>query len=128
MDFGTPDQWLAADAPIPQPQKLSPGAPVRKNRFELANTKADVIFAFFGYNEAQAGEAGLPKFKQELGDWLKHMQSQKYNGKSAPLIVLFSPIAHENLVDPNLPDGQEDNSRLKVYTAAMSEVAKANGV
>ncbi len=128
MDFGTPDQWLAADAPVPQPQKLNADAPVRKNRFELANTKADVILAFFGYNEAQAGEAGLAKFKQDLDAWLKHTLAQKYNGRSAPRIVLFSPIAHENLDDPNLPDGQEDNARLTLYTAAMADVAKTNEV
>ncbi len=128
MDFGTPDQWLAGEAPVPQPSKLSPGAPVQKNRFEHAGTKADVIFAFFGYNEAQAGEAGLAKFKQDLDAWLKHTLAKKYNGKSAPRVVLFSPIAHENLEDPNLPDGQEDNARLKRYTSAMAEVAKVNGV
>ena len=50
------------------------------------------------------------------------------NGKSAPRIVLFSPIAHENLDDPNLDDGRENNKRLKLYTTAMAEVAKANGV
>src|SRR5258708_398133 len=65
MDFGTPDQWLAGSAPVPQPGKLNRGADVRANRFELTNTKADVIFAFFGYNESFAGEAGLPKFKQD---------------------------------------------------------------
>src|SRR5262245_13888201 len=35
-DFGTPDEWLASDSPIPQPTKLNPGAPVRQNRFELS--------------------------------------------------------------------------------------------
>lgn len=29
--------------------------------------KADVIFAYFGYNESFAGEKGLAKFKSELG-------------------------------------------------------------
>src|SRR5262249_48649245 len=57
MDFGTPDQWLSASAPVPQPRKLNPDAPVRQNRFELTNTKADVIFAFFGYNESYADVA-----------------------------------------------------------------------
>jgi putative heme-binding domain-containing protein len=128
MSFGTPDEWLAGSAPIPQPNKLNPDAPVRKNRFELTNTKADVIFAFFGYNESFAGEAGLPKFKQDLESWIKHTLAQKYNGKSAPRLVLFSPIAHEDLDDPNLPDGSENNARLKLYTAAMAEVAKAQGV
>src|SRR5262249_44904757 len=40
-NFGSPDQWLAA-------------------------TRADVVFAFFGYNESFAGKAGLDKFKADL--------------------------------------------------------------
>jgi putative heme-binding domain-containing protein len=128
MDFGTPDQWLAGSAPIPQPKKLNPNAPVEQNRFEHTNTKADVIFAFFGYNESFAGEKGLPRFKKELDGYLKHLLSQKYNGKSAPRVVLFSPIAQEYMRDPNLPDPTENNKRLEMYTAAMGEVAKANNV
>lgn len=128
MDFGSPDQWLQGEAPIPQPSKLNPDAPVRQNRFELTNTKADVIFAFFGYNESFAGQAGLEKFKTDLATQIDHWRSQKYNGKSAPRIVLFSPIAHEDLADRNLPDGKENNERLALYTQAMAEVAKAKEV
>ena len=76
--------------------------------------KADVVFAFFGYNESFAGEAGLAKFKKDLEDFIKHTLKQKYNGKSAPRVVLFSPIAHEDLHDRNLPDGKENNKRLKL--------------
>src|SRR5207244_9580853 len=57
-----------------------------------------------------------------------HTLAQKYNGKSAPRLVLFSPIAHEDLHDRNLPDGKENNKRLAIYTAATEEVAKANKV
>ena len=128
MDFGSPDQWLSGNAPIPQPKKLATLEFVLENRFENTNTKADVIFAFFGYNESFAGEAGLPGFKKDLDGWLKHTLAQKYNGKSAPRIVLFSPIAHEDLKNVDLPDGKENNARLKIYTAAMAEVAKANNV
>ena len=64
---------------------------VNPNRFEKAGTKADVLFAFFGYNESFAGEAGLPKFKDDLAAFIKHTLAQKYNGKSAPRLVLFSP-------------------------------------
>ncbi|HXG08752.1 MAG TPA: PVC-type heme-binding CxxCH protein [Gemmataceae bacterium] len=128
MDFGTPDQWLAGSAPVPQPRKLANPSAVRANRFELTNTKADVIFAFFGYNESFAGPAGLDKFKKDLDAFIKHTLSQKYNGKSAPRLVLFSPIAHENLGDRNLPDGSENNKRIELYTAAMAEVARANQV
>ena len=60
--------------PVPQPQKLSPRdqGKVRENRFELTNTKADVIFAFYGYGESWAGEAGLPAFKQNVEAFIKH--------------------------------------------------------
>ena len=91
-------------------------------------TNADVIFAFFGYNESYAGEAGLPKFKTDLESFIKYTLAQKYNGKSAPRLVLFSPIAFENHHSPNLPTGEEQNKNLELYTKAMSEVAKANGV
>lgn len=127
MDFGSQDQWLAGNAPIPQPGKLNPNAPVATNRFEKTNTKADVIFAFYGYNESFAGEAGLAQFKENLEAFIKHVAGQKYNGKSAPKLVLFSPTAFEQLLDQNLPKAEETNARLKLYTAAMSEVAAKNG-
>ncbi|MEQ8788315.1 MAG: GDSL-type esterase/lipase family protein [Pirellulaceae bacterium] len=94
----------------------------------LTHSQADVIFAFFGYNEAQNGEAGLAAFRQELADFIDHTRAQKYNGQSAPRLVLFSPIAHEDLRTPNLPDGKENNQRLAMYTKAMAEVAKDKGV
>src|SRR5262245_35053446 len=128
MDFGTADQWLAGKAPVPQPDKLNRNASVTANRFQLANTSADVIFAFFGYNESFAGEAGLPKFKQDLENFIKHTLAQRYSGKGAPRVVLFGPSAHEYLRDPNLPDGAENNARLKMYSQAMADVARANQV
>ncbi len=102
-NFGSPDEWLT-------------------------KVKADVVFAFFGYNESFAGQAGLDKFKKDLEAFIKSTTSQKYNGKSPARLVLFSPVAHENLKSPNLPDGKENNKRLALYTAAMAEVAKANHI
>lgn len=128
LDFGTADQWLYADAPCPQPKMLKPGAPVKENRFENIGTKPDVIIAMFGYNESFAGEAGLPKFKETLTDFIKHQTSQKYNGKAPPRLILCSPIAHEDLKDANLPDGKENNARLKLYSEAMKEVAEAHDI
>ena len=69
-----------------------------------------------------------PNFKQGLDDFFKHTLAQKYNGQSSPRLVLFSPIAHENLHDRNLPDGTANNKRLELYTAAMAEVARVNKV
>ena len=87
-----------------------------------------MVFAFFGYNESYGGDAGLPAFRKQLDDWITHTLAQKYNGKTAPRIVLFSPIAHEDLRNPDLPDGKENNARLEMYTLAMSQVAAARGV
>ncbi len=131
-DFGTHDQWLSGVAPCPQPAKLSPRDKdkVRENRFELTNTKADVIFAFYGYNESFAGEEGLAAFKKNVEEFIKHTLSQKYNGKSAPKLVMFSPIAHEFIEDPNLPSKEvvaASNAQLKMYSDAMGKVAQANG-
>lgn len=103
QDFGSPDKWLTL-------------------------CKTDVIFAFFGYNESFAGAEGIPQFKATLDAQIKAMLKQQYNGKSAPRIVLFSPIGHEDLHDRNLPDGKENNPRIKLYTEAMAEVAQANNV
>ncbi len=128
QDFGSPDQWLSGQAPIPNPGAIADKSAVPINRFEKVGTKADVIFAFFGYNESYAGEAGLMKFKSDLEGFIKHTLSQKYNGKSAPRLVIFSPIAFENHHSKNLPTGEEQNKNLALYTKAMGEVAKANGV
>ncbi|MBJ7429897.1 MAG: discoidin domain-containing protein [Gemmataceae bacterium] len=94
----------------------------------LKQTNANVVFAFFGYNESFAGEEGLPKFEKDLDSFLKETLSKKYDGKNNPRIVLFSPIAHENIKDPNLPDGTENNKRIDLYTKAMAKVAAANKV
>jgi azurin/glucose/arabinose dehydrogenase len=87
----------------------------------LTNAQANVIFAFFGYNESYEDDPN--GFKGHLREWISHTRDQQYDGESAPDIVLFSPIAHENLNDPNLPDGTENNRRLEAYTIAMQEVA-----
>ena len=94
----------------------------------LTKTKADVIFAFFGFNESFKGDAGLEKFKQDLDKFVKDTKAKNYSGKGAPSLVLFSPIANEKLNDPNMPDPTANNVNLQKYTAAMAGVAKANEV
>lgn len=94
----------------------------------LAEAKADVIIAGYGFNESFRGKDGLPDFESNLRIFLAGLKTHRYNGKSAPVIVLVSPIAHENLHNPNLPDGSVDNARLKLYTEAMKRVAEATDV
>ncbi|MBA3937396.1 MAG: c-type cytochrome [Planctomycetes bacterium] len=85
--------------------------------------KADVIFAYFGYNESFAGEAGVAGLKKDLGEMVDRYRGTMFNGHSAPRVVLFSPIAHEDLHTPNLPNGAADNANLALYTAAIAQVA-----
>ena len=90
--------------------------------------KADVVFAFFGFNESFKGEAGLPQFKADLDKFLKDTLAKNYSGKGTPRVVLFSPIASEKHRDPNFPDPAAINANIALYAAAMAEVATANGV
>ena len=102
-NFGSPDMWLT-------------------------RTKADVIFAFFGFNESFKGDAGLDQFKQDLAKFVKDTKTKNYSGKGAPRLVLFSPIANEKLNDPNMPDPTVNNASLQKYTEVMAAVARANDV
>ncbi|WP_234734228.1 PVC-type heme-binding CxxCH protein [Tellurirhabdus bombi] len=93
----------------------------------LTRLKADVIVAFFGYNESFNGKAGLEKYKAELDAFIKWTLSQKYNGTAAPQLVLVSPIAFEDLSGKyDLPNGKKENENLALYAKAMKEVVEKN--
>ena len=88
----------------------------------LKISKADVIIAFWGYNESYDNDpAG---FTQEMEKWIAETLKQNYSGKGAPRLVICAPIMHENLNTPNLPDGKANNARLMQYAGA-AEVAAA---
>lgn len=96
----------------------------------LTDLKADTIVAFFGYSESFDGMEGLANFKAELSAFVDHTLSLSYNGgKSAPKLVLVTPIAFEDRRDSyDLPSGAEENKRLAAYSKAVLEVAKAKKV
>src|SRR5688572_22801953 len=102
-NFGSPDEWL---------QKV----------------EADVIFAFFGYNESFKGYEGLEKFRSDLNKFLKETSAKNYSGRGPVRIVLFSPAADEKHADPNFPNPAANNANLADYTEAMADVARENGV
>jgi azurin/glucose/arabinose dehydrogenase len=89
---------------------------------------ADVILAYWGFNESFRGQAGIDGFKRDLEHYLDAQLDARYNGESAPRVVLFSPIAHEDLDHPDFPDGASNNHNLALYTEAMREVATSKGV
>ena len=102
-DFGTPDDWLT-------------------------KVQADVVLAFFGFNESFKGSEGLPKFREDLDQFVKATLKANYSGKGAPRLVLFSPIAAEKHSDSNFPDPAPINRQLAPYVKAMEEAARANSV
>ena len=94
----------------------------------LQHVKADVIFAMFGYNESFDGTQKAENHKTLLIDFVGKIRSYKPNGKSFPRIVLFSPIAFQNLKDRNLPNGRAHNRNLAAYAKATEDAAKEAGV
>lgn len=89
----------------------------------IAKHEADIIIAFFGYNESFEGEEGLEDFKGELSAFIDHTKNTVYNGIEPPQLALISPIAFEDLsADQDLPDGQKENKNLELYTEAIREV------
>lgn len=102
--FETPDEWLSRH-------------------------EADIILAFFGYNESFQGKEGLDNYKAELDAFIKHTLRQNYNGKSSPKLAIISPIAFEDLSNlRDLPNGKKENENLALYTKAMKEVSEKNQV
>jgi mono/diheme cytochrome c family protein/glucose/arabinose dehydrogenase len=102
--FDSPDQWLT-------------------------RLKTDIIIGIFGYSESFLGKAKLDTYKAELDAFIKYTLNQKYNGKSAPQLVIVSPIAFEDLSGKyDLPNGIKENENLWLYTKAMKEVADQNNV
>ena len=102
--FETPDEWLT-------------------------RLEADIVIAFFGYNESFQGQEGLDNYKAELEAFIRHTLSQNYNGESPPQLAIVSPIAFEDLSDTfDLPDGKKENVNLALYTRAMEEIAARTNV
>jgi mono/diheme cytochrome c family protein/glucose/arabinose dehydrogenase len=95
----------------------------------LTRLQADIIIAFFGYNESFQGKDRLQNYKEELDAFIKHTLNQKYNGEIPPELVIVSPIAFEDLSEKfDLPNGERENSHLALYAQAMKEIAEKNKV
>lgn len=108
----------SGDEPYLQPRPLNFGS-VHEH---LAHQKADVIFLCFGMNESFKGKDSIAAYKANLTRYCGELLDHKYNDRSAPQLILVSPIAHEN-VGGSYPDGVEHNKSLALYTDAMKDVA-----
>jgi len=96
--FGTQDEWLT-------------------------RCEADVIIACFGFNESFAGEEGLPKFRADLERFIEHTQVQRYNGESAPRLVLIGSTELADDESPSLRSWEEMNAQIYAYNAVTAQVA-----
>ncbi|MYH07983.1 MAG: SGNH/GDSL hydrolase family protein, partial [Rhodothermaceae bacterium] len=102
--FETPDEWLT-------------------------RLQADVIVAFFGFNESYAGLEGVDAFESELEAFVQHTLSQAYNGEGAPGLALVSPIGFEDLTHVlDVPDGKQENVNLAAYSEAIQRVSQRHGL
>tara|TARA_R110002074_G_scaffold203432_11_gene371448 strand:+ start:10283 stop:13444 length:3162 start_codon:yes stop_codon:yes gene_type:complete len=102
--FETPDEWLS-------------------------QLQADIILGFFGYNESFEGPQGLENYKSELDAFIKHSLKQKYNESTPPQLIIVSPITFEDISDHvDVPNGENANQNLKLYSEAMKEVCLANNI
>lgn len=91
----------------------------------LQAQQADTILLCFGANEAFKGKSGLAKFAANYQVLIDHLSQKKFNRKTAPRLILVSPIAQENRGAP-YPDPSEQNKNLKIYTQQIGEIAKKN--
>ncbi|HEY8548864.1 MAG TPA: alpha-glucuronidase family glycosyl hydrolase [Vicinamibacterales bacterium] len=114
----------SADTITLQPRPLNFGDAAK----HLREQKADVILAFFGLNESFEGETGLPQFERDLEAYVDTHLQARYNGRSAPRLVLVSPIAHEKLARLPRVDVDARNRELARYTEAMRKVAARKGI
>jgi len=87
----------------------------------LTREKIDLIFAAFGYNESFAGQEAINSFKARMTTWLIDLKTSAFNGKTAPRIILLSPVANENV--KNIAAADLNNANIKAYTEAIAEIA-----
>ena len=108
------------DEPLDRIRSMNFGDPNE----HLAHSKASVVVFFFGLNESFHGKAGLNQFKTDVESIVNKTKANDY-GNGPPRVILVSPIAMENLNNPNIPDGSRENANLALYTQGLREVAQS---
>ena len=91
----------------------------------VRRVEADVIFAFFGYNEhyelsPEAYQKGLVSFVRQARSW---GQDGNY-----PRVVLFTPTPREDIGNDLLPDAAVSNEKLAKFAQATLDAAEQAGV
>jgi len=89
----------------------------------LTDHKPNVVFALFGLNESFGGESQLENFGKRFDAFLASTKSEIGEAE----LVVFSPIAAENLRRPELPDGQQTNQNIELYSEVMRARCQSAG-
>ena len=126
---GRASAWAFPGAEKFQPEvgkqkKNTNGGSLESEDAVLTRQKADLIIGFFGHVDSFAGKEGVANFTSELEGFVIHSLAQKYNGTSAPSIILVSPTAYQDVSAKygNLKV-EERNADLALYAKAIEEVA-----
>ena len=105
------------DTVFEQPRDINfPGVPE-----QLKRVGATVVFCQFGRFESMAGADGLPAFVAAYEKLLDEV------AKQTPRIVLVTPPPFDKPADGLLPDLSARNPDLKLYAAAIADLAKRRG-
>ncbi|MFP6613765.1 MAG: PVC-type heme-binding CxxCH protein [Pirellulales bacterium] len=112
----------SADTPDLQPRPAN----FADTEQHLTYEKIGVIFAAYGFNESFDGDAGIPRFRKALNDYMARLKSSALDGETGPRIVLVSPIPNENVAGVAAAD--RNNARIEKYVAVMREVAAEQNV
>ncbi len=91
---------------------------------QLSDHKANLVLAMFGLNESFGGPKNVDSFRTRFQAFIEQTKS---DAPDAELIV-FSPIPHEDLQRPELPDGKTTNQNVVLYSGVMREVCEMNNL
>ena len=80
------------------------------------------LIAGFGMNESFAGPEGLAKFNDDLQAFADQMTARHPGAR----IIFLSPIAMEDLRNPQLPDPAKRNADIALYAEAMREFSESS--
>ncbi len=87
---------------------------------QIEETKPTVAFIGYGMAASFAGEAGLPKFKEDYNRLLDAIEKLSPGCR----LVLLGPVQHQWLPEP-LPAPAAHNAQLRNYSDAILEIAGA---
>ena len=96
----------------------------------LAAFGADTFLCFFGYNESFAGAAGVEKFKADYAKFLDDYASYTRATTLGPRRASCSSRRRPSRTRPMAfcRTAGRENANLKLYAAAVAEVAKERGL